>query len=671
MSHLTEAITYLESKFPSEWWENYSFHIESNTQIEKENKIILFTNDLIEIEIKVFEYLNFSVLEGEYITEINIKETLNKISAAVLPVTIVPPEDDIQEVVFVNGFANFQSTLKDAINIYIEFISNIQIGFDLSNSHKKEYIFSYAETHNIGPEFFWISPNLKLFQINILTAECDHFLSTSRLSLLISLSEKIETLKESDAVYRPLIKWKCDFLKSKILFRYRLDTKLENEDEPKPAYIINNGKELPVAASTFNDAVFDDWLSYLEVHYQLISGWEAFIREDFQLDLDIPLNECTIIQLHRRIKYYKDVNRKFPESIDNIRVIRNEFERRLSDANAKNNEFLIYCYSVDLIYAINNEFSLICEEKNPECEFELVNTFYNKIVDLEDKIGVKNFFPQTKYLQYLLRLLEKNNNLDSVKDNRKIIITCNSLFKKYEENLDWSKKHYRYVFQLPFKECFPASKKIFVYSSFLLPLTKNKIHEEFIKNKNLVEQKDASIKLLENIEDRMGTLYSLNEKISKFSTDIKDKEFRAIEVIGVFTAIISFVAASLPTFKFVKTSLDAALYSLALSTSFSVFVLLLLSAFRGPEKLREYKKILIYGGFATLTLWVATICLSTYFKAQEKESSTNKNSISNNVIVSPTDINSQTVPSRTITKATNAKPQCDCPPDTIKKGLKK
>lgn len=448
------------------------------------------------------------------------------------------------------------------------------------------------------------------------------------------------------------------------MLRIRLDSKLTHEDKPKPVYIIHNGGDKLVSAQYFQDDLTDYWLDYLNVHYEFDENWKDKIRKEFDELKNKPLTNCTLWELHRMVKYHKDVNTTFPNSILFIKKIRLEVASRLENAKNEGNIFNIYNLSIDLNYIINNEFSLICDEKNTNVTIDEVQSLYEEIKTLEVNTGIKNFFPQTKYVKFLLLSLKKTYKdkeaLGSIQKCITLIDRCLELYKEYEENINWSKNNYPYVFQLPLTDCFnkiSRTERLFVFSSFLLPLTKEKYIDELTNYKLEIAQLDASIRVLDNIDKHITGLAETKKEfdddvaamkldVEEISRNAKDREFRAIEIIGIFTAIISFVAASLPTFKFINTPLDAAMYMLALATSFSVFVLLLLLAFRGVEKAKEYKKIIIGGFIIVLILWTVIILISEPFNKKDNSSkgaNGNKNSISN-IIVSPTDINNQYVP---------------------------
>lgn len=312
-------------------------------------------------------------------------------------------------------------------------------------------------------------------------------------------------------------------------------------------------------------------------------------------------------KLHRLIKYYKDVDSHQSTNIKFLKKIRIEIGRRWEEAKKSidTTPFDFHALAIALNYAINNEFSLTCE--NSSKSIEEVMGLYEEVIEIQTQTGIKNFFPQTKFLKFLLNKLraihDSNKALESIAQSRVIINHCTKINDSYELNVLWSEKNYNYVFQLPFEECFinandPNLVKIFISSTFLMPLPKDKYINEFQEYKAEIHQIESTAKVFENI----------NSDIS----NIKDRELKMMEMLGIFTALISFVAPSLPTFRLFDTALEAALFMLALSTSFASFVLLLLVSARGLDKLKEHKKIIIWCIGVVVIFWGGLIfkCIS-------------------------------------------------------------
>jgi uncharacterized membrane protein (DUF485 family) len=125
---------------------------------------------------------------------------------------------------------------------------------------------------------------------------------------------------------------------------------------------------------------------------------------------------------------------------------------------------------------------------------------------------------------------------------------ANKIFAKYDKNIYWSQKTYNYVFYLPVEECFAdfedsknIIKKIFIASSFVLPLVKNRYVEEYEQARQQLINLEKSVEVITVINERQN---EIKEKNAQLEAEIKGKETKYIEILGIFASIITFAAAA-------------------------------------------------------------------------------------------------------------------------------
>ena len=646
MAHLDEAIALIETNFPAKWWESYGFDKEKKDFPDLENKLSEFKELISKLGALLFDHFNLSIITGEYVSDINTKEKLAKLKMLILEARpqLIAPEEEVQDVLAISNFTSgFITPITLAIDIYFEFVVIINRKLNISDN---EYIARYHDeiiSAFEDQDYDINSKNsLQLFQINILVASVDHFLSVdgNQLDNLVIWSVKLGK-KLNIKPYSPLIKKKCDYLKDKLLLRRR------HENKSKPVFMFLNAQERQVSITDFKDGVFDGFLEYIDSHYEMGDNWRNTISANCQSQLTKKLEICSSLELHSLIKYHKDIERSYPSSIETLKKIRKEYQRRLELAMNNGGFYDIYAYRVALNYSINNEFSLCCDD--PSADISKVELLYNEIMSVQKDTRIKNFFPQLKFLSFLLRQLKKDFHdrkaLEFVQPCRNIINKCQEIYSQYKINVDWSKGNYNYVFQLPFSECCLDIKdsnanKIFIFSSFLMPLPKGKYIKEFEENKGEVSQLESAINVFENISKDINELQELKSTAT-------EREIKTMEILGVFAAILSFIAASLPTFKVIETPLQAALFMLALGTSLCGFVLILLSSFRGGKRIKENFLLVIFFIAATTVFWGLLIAYSINKpihsfidpKVIQEQSHTPINS--NNTIYLPTNSNKQ------------------------------
>lgn len=593
-SCISEATDLIQDSFPDDWWKKYAFENEVVDDYEKKKDA--FKNDVEELKEKIFDLLNFSLLKGEYVFFSDLDEILKGLLDCVNKIPqFMPPDNKVQELINDVFNENLSKSMRFACNAYLGL--HIEVNNRFKIDHRNHLIVYNRSFKNFENSTF-SEETLKLLlflSANINIAHFDHFLTPSHedFERMLELSDSLTSEKLLGGnKYSLILKQKCDFLICKWIVR-------RQHLNESPILFVKDNSEEEITTNDFKNQIFPYWRKYIETHYELVINWRTEVRKDFDIiKHQKVISDLSLKELHRLTKYYKDI----AKSYENLKEIREELERRSRDTNLTKDFY--YTYAVTLVYVINNEFSLLLEQNSSSKEQD-AEALYSRILQIQESNGIKNFFAQYKYLGYLVGILEelhlKKQAKDYIGNSRKIIDKCEEIFKVYQSNVAWSESNYNYVYQLPFKECLiplenDVLKELFIASSFLLPLSKEKYKKEFEENRNRVTRMSSAIEIFENLEGDLS-------KLSKLSEEIQNKETRTMEILGIFTALISFVAASLPTFKFINSPLQASLFILALGSSFAGFVILLLVVFRGIDKLNEFKRPIGWFIAFTLIFW--------------------------------------------------------------------
>ncbi len=589
-AYIEELKQKVQHVFNENWLESFHFDEDSYVDDWKKEKES-FANLLNVTKEEIFQCLNASVLVGEYVSHENldfkIREILGIVNAIPQP---VPPNLDIQKFVIYELKSNFIEVLLFCLNAYLYLCVKIKNIFEINN---KEFILTFTpaidqlvENHDFNPSSL---QNINFFSANIDLSLIDQKLTpdVSDFNTLIQLSESL--LKEKRFGVNKLavlLREKCNYLLCKWLLRKQHLT-------TKEVYYLRDNEEVKADINSFKNTFINNWKTYIESHYEISTNWKSEVQSDFDKIKRKNLEMLDLLDLHRLIKYYKDVNR----DLNNLSKVVKEIEQRFSKAKSDNNRDLFYSYSIAFVYALNNEFSLLLETKKEDETIILEK--YQHIQSVQSTTGIKNFFAQYKYLEFLVRNLEvlysQRKAMGYLSSSRKLITQCEDVIKSYTENVNWSEEHYNYTFQLPYNECLISVSdtiitNCYISSSFLLPLSKEKYKKEFSDNINKVNKFNSSIEVFENLENEISEFKDTSSKLKELSGDIQQREVKTMEILGIFTAVVTFVLGSLPTFKYVHTPYQAALFMFALSTSLGVFVLLILTINRGIDKLIERKK---------------------------------------------------------------------------------
>ncbi|MGP8214981.1 MAG: hypothetical protein ACLQQ4_05410 [Bacteroidia bacterium] len=143
-----------------------------------------------------------------------------------------------------------------------------------------------------------------------------------------------------------------------------------------------------------------------------------------------------------------------------------------------------------------------------------------------------------------------------------------------------------------------------------MPLPKDHYIEKFSADLAEMNSLEASLRVLERIEGNMKELMNVSDQV-------KLRETRMMESLGVFAAIVTFIATSVSSIRFIENGKQALAFMLALASSLGIFVMLILMISRN---FRIIKKNQIVIGAMTVTcaaFW--GILLLIYPKIEPKE----------------------------------------------------
>lgn len=600
---ITEKIN---SFFDDNWWEVYNFHISGFKEIEAER--IKFANELHSLLSEIYNILNESVFIGEYVQSDSIIEKLSAIKSLVGEINYFPPDEEVQEFFQKTLNIDFIECIKWALELYSHEALKIQKHYSFDKKdysvYRRPFVKAFEDTTIISKASLEL---LNFFNHNLVLASFEHFLTpdSEDFDFLLELLHPATFEKFGANKYSNIFRERAKFLICKWI------TRKEHINEDVVYYLVDS-IEKKGDLSEFSNNLFTYWKDYLLSHYQISTSWKSEILNSFDETKHIPYSKLSFLQLHRLIKYYKDVNK----SIDNLHLVVEEFRKRFNDIKEKGtSRYDYHTHVLALSYALNNEFSLFLED--PTHTEEEIELFYQKIVQFQKSSGNYNFFPQFKYFGFLVNKLEKvyderKPTLDFIEPAKKLIKKCREVFEKYTENAKWSEIHYNYVFQLPYDDCLINSglnvvTKIFLPSSFLLPLPKDKDKEIIDKNAQRLTYLEASIDVFENLKVDMQHLNKVSNDVESMKKDIHTREIKSIEIIGIFTAIVTFVLGSIPTFKFVHTAAQAFLFMLSLASSLGLFVVIFFSINRGMKSIRENFKLILLILVTLLICWIFLI----------------------------------------------------------------
>lgn len=544
--------------------------ISEESEISAHSHLIIFNVEKYTCDI--VREICLSLISGEYFTnnEINIR--------------LDSAENEIKD------FPRYANTLSDEIQKRV-LESSITINVIIENYRIfiKDIIDKYSEEQN----FYLFAQNPHFEEIidgNDLSEDYEKFVNYFITLLGIVRLENfptthkeyiMEVFEYGVKINRITINEYSDIstaVETKVAFlKHKWKKRIENIN-PYHSNYLDGGTLKTIEDFNGDNETINNWIGIIDTQYDIISNnWKDIIKKRVASYKNNPLNDLSILQIHQIIKYYKDVKPNLSK-LNEIAL----FLKDKADTIVDENSFTKYAYNIIYNYAINNVFSLyISKEQN-------VNNITEKYKEIRDSIkgSVNNYFLRFKYLEYLVNYLqskilndEKINFLNAYSD---LIEDCHEEMEEYGKDIDWAKLNFNFVFMLPYNECLVSCEidgleTVFYPSSFVLPPPIIKTERDYKK----IKQEYDNLLLSYN-----AGKYFKNEikKIEELGKNLDSKDFKAIEIISIFTAIITFVLSSIPAYKFIDSVWESLLFMLSLATALSVFVTLILFSTRDLYK---------------------------------------------------------------------------------------
>lgn len=562
-----------------------------------------------DIQIKVINSFNQSIINGNYACESDFLKTLKEFENEFNEAKTLIIDEFIQNFHLDHFYPILKiNELSEILNSYIRFLENVNLKF---NFHEKRFYFN---------ESFYVSQSklnfdktnnslTSVFYANLFIAQCDHFTSSSDNTSLIILDEIIDFLEiqlklnnELDNELLDVLLSKAYFIRLKLTLRLVEEFKFNNKSSQIYVY-KNSSHEIFNPNEILKESYFKNyknWINYLLTHYEIRDNWNSDLSSNS--NPIINLTDATILDLHKQIKYAKDVLNNHQLIVNVI----NELKNRLKNSKTS---FDQYAYQICLSYAYNNEFSKLVQCENPDKN--KIDILYSEIIECVEISNIKNYFVYALKLSYNIRILKSFFDQKTINENidycESLLNECEKLIRLYYSGIDWVRTNYNYIFQLPVNECFinHGENKVFVFSTCFLPISRNTLETKFKNDLESFYVYKASI-------ENLLITYSGIKEIKELTKEFEKKETKALETIVIFSTIMTFVAASIPGFKFINTGNEAILFTISLGSSLALFAIVFYGLNRGMNKLKSLKYPLLFGAISSIIFWGLLFIYSQY-----------------------------------------------------------
>lgn len=592
MSFLNKVIDFLKSSngFKDEWLISFDFSEVNKEASQKE--IIGKINSTLNV---VYEYLNFSIISGEFIDSIeeykkNIKTIQDLISLIQSSIELDEEYFDSQEILVYSFLNSFALPLKNSLKEIDHLCVRYERKFLLNSTD--EILFDAISKNSI---FDNINDLAKILRLNIKLTDIDRDLSVNKklLSDLLICRKELENLiSKNTNTYISLIYDKCNYLIRKVLYRF-------NQDKKTSYLYAFDYQDKELMLEDINSGFFKIFDDITKKHYSIgdkdyNSGDIDKIHEKKRKAISL---EC--LEYHHLVKIYKDKNK-------NLTQVSNLYNEFVEIVNSKITSPSITNFDIKAFYTIknyikNNKFSILLES-NLASLIEIEKSL-SEIKNLQQEIGIRNYFPYFKICAFIDDLLQKTfkNPIDDYSEVSSIINKMELYLKEAFINYEWCKDRNFMAFQLPKHECcieHPQLKiNIFLSSSFVLPLNYDKIELDLKELKRKVDNYKTICEVHLNLKKE-------KDIILKLKSDMELSERKSIEILGIFSAIVLFTSGSIQIFSIKGiTPKDGLKFMLIFSYSIILFVFLIWLISRDNLK----KLTIIHKAFSFVLLIISII----------------------------------------------------------------
>ena len=507
-----ECIEEYKNRFSMDWIESYSWEPlkEQKSYEEAIQKITEYVESC-------FITFSKSIISGEYILRRHIVEELEEFSKLVE--NEYPPisASDLKSRLYTE-YQRLDNDLLITIRRYRYFIHTI------TNKVSRESHDYIVNAFSVNGKRLSLSKFKDLHAYVFELFYKEHMLSYDRdiIQKLILLNESIEKEAKNQngsiqSIYF-VLKDKCSFLLKKLLYH-----------EGIAEYSIDFQSKQIDKGDIQNEAFKDFDIYFQFVQQDSCKNYEKLV---YEWEQDFNRRHSKMGQMILLMKYYKDHSNT---SWKQVQILMEGFDNLYNSIYSKfqDREFDVYALHTLKNYMYNCRLSFHIKHK---CSYKELCDDMNDIENIQTITHIKNFYPFKKAINFLICDIRQDIGNQKL-INKEIEIKINQLklyINKFNEAIKWCKEQHFYPFQLMYNECVKKSNgydgAIFTPSTFSRPINYAKLADD-------MQYYKAEARSLQNE-------YNIQKeriKIEKLKTEIENTKKNYIEILGIFTAVITFL----------------------------------------------------------------------------------------------------------------------------------
>jgi hypothetical protein len=270
-------IDLIAATFPDNWYKEYHFDDEAIDEID--TVYLSFVQKLDKSKEDFFDYINKSILIGEYISVPDFKSVVDTIKESLenIPQPL-PSIESLQAKLQIDLNINYIQCLKVALNMYLDFTVWVSVKARLSNvdyiSQSNEELSDALENEDFNDPSY---KHLLFVQANLMISRRDHYQTPDMIDyreLFTYSRDLVKPKKLGGNKFSILLKEKNDFLLCKWILR-------KKDLNRFPVYQIKDSIEHEVGIHDLTNTSFKPWVDIINSHYQFDSDWKQKSHNDF------------------------------------------------------------------------------------------------------------------------------------------------------------------------------------------------------------------------------------------------------------------------------------------------------------------------------------------------------------------------------------------------------
>lgn len=528
--------------FPESWFSEYDFSTESEAE-KSALHIVSKTDDFMR---RSFCAISSSVISGEYVVK-DIRASLDNLLEILFRENPYEQFPEVQQNAY-NKFCDTEAIILEAIDRYRDFIYYFENRCDVRATKHMLHLVRRRTLSSIDSYY----PQLIHLLFKVCTFDIKPSYNDEVIKNLLFCHTELSSII-SEMKYGKEIISVCEILRDKCMFLLKKILESDNQDVD---YLVDYHQR--------HIGIDEQVAPYLK---EFIKRFELYIKEQYEnepladkIDKEV-LNQCNKIwDLPLIIKYYKDKKGTTQRQVDNII---DRFNKQLAEYNKKG-QYDKYALATLENYMANCRLSFIssCEGFQPDELFKEMDIIEN----LQDKTGIKNFYPFRKACIFLSSYIQLHRN-DTDYHLPEILRKLDYYMIKLENALIWCKEQDYIPIQVPFEGCIVESaysSPVFVPSTYCRPLQYERHFDELNKLKMDILVLRSEIRIQED-----------KKEIDNLKAQIDNSNKRLIEIFTLFLTVAAFIFGSI---EFFAGSQPSGIQSFLINTVSLGIILLLFSS---------------------------------------------------------------------------------------------